>query len=32
MKIQTARGIEKAINNIKSLQIENKLRSLDINE
>ena len=32
MKIQTARGIEKALNNIRSLQIENKLRKLDINE
>ena len=32
MKIQTARGIEKNLNNIKCLQIENKLRSLDIKE
>jgi hypothetical protein len=32
MKIKTARGIEKTLNNIKCLQIENKLRQLDINE
>jgi hypothetical protein len=32
MKIQTARGIEKNLNNIKCLQIENKLRLLDIKE
>jgi hypothetical protein len=30
MKIQTARGIEKALNNIKSLQIESKLRKLSL--
>jgi len=32
MKIQTARGIEKALNNIKSLQIEKKLRLLDVTD
>jgi hypothetical protein len=32
MKINTARGIEKALNNIKSLQIEKQLRCLDIQE
>ena len=32
MKINTARGIEKALNNIKSLQIEKQLRQLDIQE
>jgi hypothetical protein len=32
MKIQTARGIEKALTNIKNLQIENKLRRLNIEE
>jgi len=30
MKIQTARGIEKSLNNIKCLQIEKQLRKLDI--
>jgi len=29
MKIQTARGIEKSLNNIKCLQIETKLRKLE---
>jgi hypothetical protein len=32
MKIQTARGIEKNLINIKNLQIENKLRRLEIKE
>ena len=32
MKIKTARGIEKALINIKNLQIENKLRLLDTND
>jgi len=32
MKIKTARNIEKALNNIKSLQIANDLRKLDVQE
>jgi len=30
MKIQTARGIEKTLSNIRNLQMENKLRKLNI--
>ena len=32
MKIQTARGIEKTLSNIKCLQIESKLRKLEVYE
>ena len=32
MKIQTARGIEKTLSNIKCLQMESKLRKLEIHE
>jgi len=32
MKIQTARGIEKTLSNIKCLQMESKLRKLEVYE